>query len=103
MENHKPNFMHIAHKLSMLFMLLFIICFAWYWINPVQQELHLSLMKLHFFAFSGMNVVSFISGLVQSFIWGHIVAALFLISIKACKGKCCKPKCCEEGEEMHKE
>jgi hypothetical protein len=60
-------------------------------------------MKMHFFVFDGMNVVSFISGLVQSFIWGHIVAALLLISLKACQGKCCKSKCCKDRGENCKE
>lgn len=102
MGHHKNfSFMRLAHKLSTLFVLLFIICFIWYWINPAEQALHLALFKMKFFAFSGMNITSFISGFIQVIIWGHIVAALLLISAKACHGKCCKSKCCKEGEEKN--
>lgn len=64
--------------------LLFVACFAWFWIRPVHQGLHMQLMELSFFGFSGLNFMSFLAGLIQSFIWGSVGVALWRLS-----GECC--------------
>jgi hypothetical protein len=70
----------IGWILAWLFAILYTICFVWYWIRgggAAIQELHTNLFKLAFFGFSEMNAVSFVSGFVQAFIWGWIVAAIW--------------------------
>lgn len=84
----------MAHKFGLGLAVLFVICFLWYFINPVEQELHLSLLKLSYIGFSGMDALSFILGLVQTYIWGYIVVAAFKVAGGARKmEKCGKGDC----------
>lgn len=69
--------------------LLFIIAFAWYWIHPVHQDRHLQMLESIFFWFEGMNFLSFISGLIQSYIWGYIFAGLWCLA-GYCSAGCCR-------------
>ncbi len=62
----------IGHQVGTFLAILFLLCFVWFWIRPVHQELHLELLELSFFGFQGMNTTSFIVGLVQSYIWGYV-------------------------------
>lgn len=78
-----------GNRLGIFLMLLFILCFIWYWIHPVQQQLHMQILELLFFWYKGMNVGSFISGLVQSYIWGYIFVVLW------CLSSCCTTGCCK--------
>jgi len=61
-----------AHQVSMFLVALFAVCFAWYFIHPVDQSLHLSFFRMMFFGFKEMNLIGFILGVVQSYIWGYI-------------------------------
>lgn len=78
---------------GVLFAILFVLCFLWYFAikAPVLQELYLNLHRMSFLWFSGMNFASFVSGLVQSFIFGWIVAAAITCSYYICG--------CDKGEE----
>ena len=75
-----------GNRVGIFLALLFVMCFAWYWLHPVHQELHMQILELSFFGYSGMNSVSFISGLIQSYIWGYIGTGLWYLS--ACCQKC---------------
>jgi hypothetical protein len=77
-----------SNKIGIFLVLLFIICFSWYWIRPVHQNLQMQILEYGFFGFKGMNFLSFIFGLIQSYIWGYIIVTLWFIS----SGFCCK-KC----------
>lgn len=75
----KTRLTQLGWTLSLLFSLGFLVCFVWTFIlTGDQRELHLSLLQLSYLKFSGLDAVSFISGLVQSFVWGWIVALVFL-------------------------
>jgi len=69
--------MRCANSIGLFLAVLFIICFAWFYIRSAEQELHLSLLSLSYFGFSGMNLTSFISGLIQTYIWGYIIAGIW--------------------------
>lgn len=61
---------------------LFVVCFAWFYIRGGSseiKELHNNLFVLSFFGWSGMNAASFFFGLVQSFIWGYIATGLWYL------------------------
>jgi len=53
--------------------------------------LHMQLLELSFYGYDGMNVKSFIFGLIQSYIWGYIGVGLWCLS-SACCGCCCGKK-----------
>lgn len=71
------NFWKLGNKIGLFFATLFVVCFAWYYINPIMQELHVDLLELSFIGYSGMNFSSFIAGLIQSYIWGYVGLGLW--------------------------
>lgn len=84
---HPKTYKKFALQVGGLFALAFVACFAWYWIRGGGTELqtyHLNGLKLAFFGFTGMNLASFIAGLIQSFIWGLIAVGLWRLA-----GICC--------------
>lgn len=84
---HPKTYKKFALQVGSLFALAFVACFAWYWIRgggAELQTLHLNSLKLAFFGFTGMNLASFVAGLVQSFIWGLIAVGLWRLA-----GICC--------------
>lgn len=74
----------IGNKVGIFLAMLFIVCFLWYWVHPVQQELHLQLLELSFFGFKGMDLGSLFLGLVQSYIWGYIGVGLWHLAFYCC-------------------
>lgn len=72
MDSNRCSYKTCANRIGLFLAALFVVCFIWYYLRPVEQGLHLSLFKMSFFGFSGMNVRSFILGLIQSYIWGYI-------------------------------
>ncbi|MBI2484141.1 hypothetical protein HYV71_03075 [Candidatus Uhrbacteria bacterium] len=70
-------FWHSANRIGLLFVALFAICFAWYFINPSQQALHAQLFQLSYFGYGEMNIKSFILGAVQSYLWAYIAVGLW--------------------------
>lgn len=69
-----------GHRLGITLALAFIICFLWFYVNPVEQGLHLALFKVSFLGYTGMNGLSFLLGLIQSYIWGLIFAGLWFLA-----------------------
>lgn len=88
MHGKKCNWWQCGNKLGLFLVLLYIICFAWYFIYPVEQEMHLAMFKMSYVGFDDMNVVSFILGAVQTYIWGYIFGALWMLV--RCGGLKCK-------------
>lgn len=77
---NNKNYWQVGTRVGLFFAILFIVCFAWFYIRVGSSELkqlHDSLFALSFFGWSGMNFVSFILGLMQSFVWGYIAVALW--------------------------
>jgi hypothetical protein len=75
-----------------LFAIFYVLCFIWYFAikAPALQELYLNLHRLSFVWWNGMDAVSFVSGLVQAFIWGWIVMIAIWAAHQICG--CCKGK-----------
>jgi len=83
----------MANHVGFFFVLLFAVCFAWYFIHPVEQEMHLAMFRVSFFGFSGMNFLSFVYGAIQVYIWAYIFVGLgYLVSLVC---GCCKNGKCE--------
>lgn len=77
------NFWKQGSRIGVFFVILFVICFAWFYVRnggPELKELHSSLFALSFFGWSGMNIVSFLLGIAQSFIWGFVLVILWDLS-----------------------
>jgi hypothetical protein len=89
MEDFKKNYWAWAHKLGIFFIIFFVACFVWYYIHPVNPELQLQALQIQFFGFSGMNFPSFILAAIQSYIWGYLVAILWMLAC-GCSNKCKK-------------
>jgi len=85
----KMNCLKQGHRVGLFFVVLFALCFSWYYLHPVEQLLHRRMLVLSFYRFTGMNTMSFVSGAVQSYIWGFLGVAVWeLTSRLACFGKC---------------
>ncbi|MDP3995756.1 MAG: hypothetical protein Q8P74_00715 [bacterium] len=68
----KGNYFKLANSVGLFLAALFVVCFVWYYIRPIEQELHSGLFRLVFFGFNGMNFSSFIAGIIQSYLWAYI-------------------------------
>lgn len=74
-----------SHKIGVFIALVFIVCFLWFYINPVASNLHTELFKLSFIGFQEMNLFGFILGLIQSYIWGYFFVGLWQLTKKLTK------------------
>lgn len=81
METSKnTSFIQLAHHIGIFFVLLFTICVIWYYLRPVEQDLHLNLFKLAFFGFEEMNITGMILGAVQAYLWAYVGLGLWKIT-----------------------
>ena len=86
-EPKKCNYWKCANLIGLFLVILFTVCFFWYFIRPIEQDLHLRLFKMAYLGFSGMNPLSFIFGAIQTYIWAYIgVGIWYLVG------------CCYKGE-----
>ena len=93
MNKLKRNYWRCGNSIGLFFVLLFAICFAWFFIHPVEQDLHVQMFKLSFFGYSGMNFVSFVLGAIQVYVWAYIFVGLWsLVGCCSKDGECCKRK-----------
>ncbi|PIZ94320.1 MAG: hypothetical protein COX81_03750 [Candidatus Magasanikbacteria bacterium CG_4_10_14_0_2_um_filter_37_12] len=78
---HKPEcgFWRCGNSIGLFLSLLFIVCFVWYFVHPVEQTMHLQMFRLSYVGFSGMNIQSFISGLFQTYICGYVGVGLWIL------------------------
>jgi len=77
MENNKNNYFQHSNHLGLFFIVLFVICFVWFYLMSTEKELHEQLFRLTFLGFSGMNFWGFILGAIQSYVWGYIFVGLW--------------------------
>lgn len=76
------DFFKQAHRLGLFFIILFAVCFAWFYIQPEERELHVKLFRLSFLYFSEMNLLGIISGAIQSYLWGYIGVGMWALASK---------------------
>lgn len=89
------NYWKCANRIGLFLVILYVICFAWYFINPAEQATHLQMFKFSYLGFNGMDFVSFLSGAVQTYIWAYIGLGVWQV-VGCCHksgtskdGKCC--------------
>lgn len=73
------NYWRCAHHIGLFLAVLFVLCFFWGFIHPVEPAFHLSSLRLAFFGFSGFNLLSFILGLIQSYIAAYIGVGIWYL------------------------
>ena len=86
---NNQRFWKLGTRIGLFFAILFVVCFVWFFVrggSPEIEQLHDNLFALSFFGWSGMNAVSFLLGLIQTFIWGYVVVALWNLSESFFKG-----------------
>lgn len=95
----KCDYKHIAVPLGLMFSLLYFVAYFWGYTESdlTVKALHLNVLRLAFLGFTGLNGVSFLLGLVQSFVWGLIVAGLFFFGYRHCP---CDDCMCDTGPKM---
>lgn len=78
---HKPhcNYWRCSHHIGLFLVVLYVLCFLWYFVNPSSRELHVDLLRLSFLGFAGMDVMSFILGAIQSYIWAYIGMGVWML------------------------
>ena len=73
----KNNFIQSSNRIGIFLAVLFAICFVWFYIRPIEQDLHLNMFRIAYFGFEEMNLVSFLAGAVQSYLWAYIGVAVW--------------------------
>lgn len=81
------SFWKCANRLGLFIVLLFIVCFIWYFVRGAEADLHMRLLKLAFFGYNDMGVMSFILGAIQSYVWGYIFTGLWCLVCGCCMMK----------------
>lgn len=90
----KMSYWRVANHVGLFFVALFVLCFAWFHLNPAERELHEQLFQLSYLGLSGMGFMTFVLGAVQSYIWGYIVVGIWK-GVALLSG-CCHHKCCSK-------
>lgn len=90
MSNMKCNYWKCSNAVGLFLVALFTICFAWYFINPAEQELHMAMFRMSYLGFEEMNLLGFVLGAIQTYIWGYLAVALWeLVGCCTKTGGCC--------------
>ena len=80
---------HLGATLAVLGAVIYIVCHLWGYVVPVElQELHADLLRISIIGWTGMNVTSFILGVIQFAIWGLLVGVAFASIGKWCASSC---------------
>lgn len=90
MEETKCNFWKCANRIGLFLVLLFALCFVWYWVRPAEQELHLKLLRMAFLGFNGMTWGSFFLGAIQTYVWAYIGLGIWQVVGCCLKAGSCK-------------
>ena len=90
MGNNNCSYWKCANRVGLFLAILFVICFLWYFVNPVEQTAHLQILKMSYLGFSGMNFTSFVLGLIQTYIWAYIGVGIWQLVGCCIKAKDCK-------------
>ncbi|MBI2463581.1 hypothetical protein HYV57_01345 [Candidatus Peregrinibacteria bacterium] len=97
MTHAKCNYWKCSNAIGLFLVILFVLCFAWYFIRPVEQELHLQLFRMSIVGFEEMNAIGFILGAIQSYILGYLGVGIWTL-VGCCMksgeshGSCCDGK-----------
>ncbi len=81
------NFLKCANSVGLFLAVLFVLCYVRFYIWPVDQDLHLRFLRMAFFGFKDMGVLSFTIGLLQSYIWGYVGVGIWCV-VGCCNGIC---------------
>lgn len=82
---------HLGATLAIVGAVVFVLCSLWGYVIPVDvRELHADLLRISVLGWSGMNVTSFVLGIVQWAIWGWIIATVFGAISSWCEKSCAK-------------
>ena len=79
------SFWQQGTRMGIFFAILFVACFVWFYLrggDADMKQLHDNLFALAFFGWSGMNIISFILGAIQSFIWGYLALIIWRLTAK---------------------
>ncbi|NCS66804.1 hypothetical protein GW777_00300 [Candidatus Peregrinibacteria bacterium] len=80
---------HLGATLAGLGVVAYVVCHFWGFVVPADvQELHADLLRISVLGWSGMNLTSFILGIVQWAIWGWLIGAAFATIGKWCATSC---------------
>lgn len=90
-EQKKCNYWRCANAIGLFLVVLFAVCFFWYFIRPVEQGLHLKLFQMAYLGFDGMNFLSFVLGAIQTYVWAYIGLGLWQLV-----GCCFKAGSCDK-------
>ena len=78
---NNKDFWKKGTTLGIFFAILFIVCFAWFFIRGGTEavwDLHSKMMAMSFFGWRGPDLGSFI----QSFVWGYIGLLLWTVAVR---------------------
>lgn len=65
------------------------VCHFWYYAVPADlQQLHADLLRMSVLGWSGMNVTSFILGVVEWAVWGWLIGIVFVAIGSSCAKTC---------------
>ena len=84
------SFWRCGHRVGLFLVMLFALCFLWYFVRGVEQDFHLRSLRLAFLGFDGMNFSSFVFGVIQVYVWGYGAVGLWRLVSR--HHKCETPK-----------
>jgi len=84
MAKHK-GYVRMSHHVGVFIVMLWALCFLWYYVQPAERTLHMQFFRLSFYGFTGMNPMSFISAAVQSYLWGYVFVGVWDLSCRVSK------------------
>lgn len=85
MNNQKNSYLKISNHIGLFLVVLFTICFLWYYIQSGERGLHIELFKMAYFGFNGMKLSDFILGAIQTYFWAYIFVAVYYLVKKVSK------------------
>ena len=81
------SFWKLANRVGIFFVLLFVVCYIWYFVRGAEADLHMRLLRLAFFGYNDMGVMSFVLGAVQRYVWAYIFVGLWWLASRCCMSK----------------
>lgn len=84
---------HLGATLAGVGAAAYVVCHFWGLVVPADlQALHADLIRMSVLGWSGMNVSSFVLGVIQWAIWGWLIGAAFASIGKLCAKTCSRLK-----------
>lgn len=92
MESQKScGFWRCANRVGLFLLILFVICFVWHYVYPVDNDLRVKLFKMAYPGFSGMSLGSFVIGAIETYIYAYIGVGLwYLVGCCHARGDQCQ-------------